>query len=153
MAQLVPKSLTAPLGSGSNPAHQLGKVVALLIVRGNLAAGGGGGRYLSDHGSGQIFTVLVSFSSSVTSSISGLGTQHLVLIATPIYCKRASSDSMRASMLLLAVHRQQTSLEYCYACGTCYCLGDLAKYLEDCIVYRPLSEDDLEQDQITYINR
>ena len=42
---------------------------------------------------------------------------------------------------------------YCYAFGTCYCLGDLAKYLEDCIVYRPLSEDDLEQDKITYINR
>ena len=75
---------TSPLASGSNPAHQFGKVVALLIVRGNLATGGGGGRYLSDHGSGQIFTVLVSFSSSVMSSISGLATQHLVLIAIPI---------------------------------------------------------------------
>ena len=42
---------------------------------------------------------------------------------------------------------------YLDALGTCYCLGDLAKYLEDCIVYRPLSEDDLGQDKITYRNR
>ena len=34
---------------------------------------------------------------------------------------------------------------YCYDLGTCYCLGDLAKYLELCKVYRTLSEDDLEQ--------
>jgi hypothetical protein len=60
-------------------------VVALLMDFGNLATGGGGGgRYLSDHGSGQILTVLDSFSSSVMSSISGLATQHLVLIAIPI---------------------------------------------------------------------
>ena len=100
MAQLVPKRLTAPLASGSNPAHQLGKVVALLIVLGNFATGGGGGRYLSDHGIGHILTVLDSFSSSViVSSVSPLPTQHRMLIAVPIYCKRASSDSMRASML------------------------------------------------------
>jgi hypothetical protein len=83
----------------SLPAHQLGRVVALLIVLGNFVTGGGGGRdrsghgwYLSDHGSGQIRTVLDSFSSSV-SSVSGLPTQHLVLIAIPIYCERASSSS------------------------------------------------------------
>ncbi len=99
---------------GPNPAHQLGKVVALLIVLGNFVTGGGGGRdrsghgwYLSDHGSGQIRTVLDSFSSSV-SSVSGLPTQHLVLIAIPIYCKRSSSASMRASMLRFAVQRQHT---------------------------------------------
>ena len=84
---------------GPHPAHQLGRVVALLIVLGNFATGGGGGRdrsghgwYLSDHGSGQIRTVLDSFSSSV-SSVSGLPTQHLVEIAIPIYCERASSSS------------------------------------------------------------
>ena len=85
---------------------QHGTVVALLFVRGKFDVtmrGGGGGRdrpchggYRSDHGIGQIFTVLDSFSSSV-SSISGPPTQHLVLIAIPIYCKRASSASTLAS--------------------------------------------------------
>ncbi len=109
MVQLVPKILTAPLTSfkqmarfdlgsqtslpapGPNPALQFGKVVALEIDRGIFATGGGGGRdlpchgrYLSDHGSGQIFTVLDSLSSSVVSSISGLATQHRVEIAIPI---------------------------------------------------------------------
>ena len=89
--------------------YQFGKVVALLIVRGNLTAGGGGGgRYLSDHDIGQILTVLDSFSSSV-SSVS-VPVQHRMLTAVPIYCKRASSTSSLASMDLLAVHRQQTSL-------------------------------------------
>jgi hypothetical protein len=74
---------TSPLASGSNPAHQFGRVVALLMLLGSFAAGGGGGRYLSaGHGIGQSLTVLDSFSSSV-SSVS-LPTQHLVLIAIPI---------------------------------------------------------------------
>jgi len=83
MAQFDPKSQTALPDSGPNPAHQLGRVVALLMLLGSFAAGGGGGRYLSaGHGIGQILTVLDSFSSSV-SSVS-LPTQHLVLIAIPI---------------------------------------------------------------------
>jgi hypothetical protein len=94
-----------------------GNVVVLEIVRGNL--GGGGGRVLSghevypsvDHGIGHILTVDSLSSSVIVSSISPLPTQHRMLIAVPIYCKRASSDSSLASMLLLAVHRQQTSLE------------------------------------------
>ena len=105
MAQLVPKSLTAPPATGPNPAHQLGKVVALLIVRGKFVTGGGGGRDLQCHGSGQTFTVLDSFSSS-TSSTSALPTQHLILIAVPIYCKRASSASILASSD--RVHSQST---------------------------------------------
>ena len=106
MAQFDPKSQTAPPAPGPNPAHQLGKVVALLIVRGNFVTGGGGGRYLSDHGSGQIRTVEDFFSSSVVSSISGLPTQHLVLIAIPIYSKRASIASSLASRL--RQHSQST---------------------------------------------
>ena len=87
-----------------------GNVVVLEIVRGN-NLGGGGGRVLSgheaypfvDHGIGQILTVLDSFS-SIVSSVS-LPTQHRMLTAVPIYCKRASSASSLASMDLLADQR------------------------------------------------
>ena len=111
MTQFDPKSQTTPPASGPNPAHQLGKVVIELTDRGIFVTGGGGGRdlsghggYLSDHGSGQILTVLHSRSSSV-SSVS-LPTQHLVLIAIPIYCKRRSSASSLASSE--RVHSQST---------------------------------------------
>jgi len=74
------------LGTVVAPLVVRGKVVALLVVRGKFVVtmlGGGGGRDLPCHGSGQIFTVLDSFSSS-TSSTSALPTQHLILIAVPI---------------------------------------------------------------------
>ena len=106
MAQL---PIVLVTGLPSSPRPQLGKVVALLIDLGSFATGGGGGRDLSDqgrYGSGQILTVLDSFSSSVVSSISGLPTQHRVEIAIPIYCKRASSASMRARKL--RQHSQST---------------------------------------------
>ena len=74
------------LGTVVAPLVVLGKVVALLVVRRKFVVtmrGGGGGRGPPCHGSGQILAVLDSFSSS-TSSTSALPTQHLILIAVPI---------------------------------------------------------------------
>ena len=74
------------LGKVVAPLAVLGKVVVLLVVRGKFVVtmrGGGGGRDLQCHGSGQILTVLDSFSSSTSSTLS-LPTQHLILIADPI---------------------------------------------------------------------
>jgi len=67
---------------------QLGKVVALLIVRGKPVTmrGGGGGNGFPCHGIGLIFTVAASFSfSSSMSSGAAFSTQQLVEIAVPIF--------------------------------------------------------------------
>jgi hypothetical protein len=54
------------------------------MLLGNFAAGGGGGgRYLSDHGIGQILTVELLSSSVVVSSVS-VAVQHRIEIAVPI---------------------------------------------------------------------